>query len=127
MDKEEAILTQFASAVERLDDVLKQPKDEFMRDSAIQRFEFTFDLAWKALKTWLEAKQGIICASPKECFRQAYKVGVIEYDADWLAITDLRNETTHTYQEKMADAVYEKLPAFLGHFQKLLKIITNMQ
>lgn len=41
MSKLEANLSQFKKAINRLEDVLKQEKNEFMRDSAIQRFEFT--------------------------------------------------------------------------------------
>ena len=40
---------QLAKALRRLESALAQEKTEFMRDSAIQRFEFTADLAWKTL------------------------------------------------------------------------------
>ncbi|WP_448568477.1 nucleotidyltransferase substrate binding protein [Thermus sp.] len=47
----------------RLASALAQPKDEFVRDSAIQRFEFTFELSWKTLKTYLEL-QGLRSTRP---------------------------------------------------------------
>ena len=49
-DKRHNLLALLESAIGRLEDVLRQPYDEYMRDSAIQRFEFTFELFWKALK-----------------------------------------------------------------------------
>lgn len=51
----------------KLEEVLSLEKSEINRDSAIKRFEIAFDIAWKALKTYLEEKYGIICKSPKGC------------------------------------------------------------
>ncbi len=50
----DVVVGQFSQAASRLAEALARPKDAFMRDSSIQRFEFTFDLAWKALKVHLE-------------------------------------------------------------------------
>jgi len=55
-DKLENLIQQYSQAVHRFDEVLKKPKDEFIRDSAIQRFEFTCELAWKTMKAMLETK-----------------------------------------------------------------------
>lgn len=33
---------------------LVQPKDEFVRDAVVQRFEESFDLSWKTLKRFLK-------------------------------------------------------------------------
>ena len=56
------------AALDRLDDALAQPKTEWTRDSAIRRFEFTFELAWKAVATVAEA-QGVDARSPREAVR----------------------------------------------------------
>ena len=123
MTKFEAIYKQFKNAIERFDEVLKKEKDAFMRDSAIKRFEFCFDLSWKLIKAFLEEKKGIICNSPKGCFREAYKQGFIEYDDFWIEMTDMRNQTSHTYNEENADTIYNQLPQTLCRFQELLKSI----
>lgn len=49
-------LAAFGSALGRLEAALAQPKNEWTRDSAIQRFEFTFELAWKAVATAARAE-----------------------------------------------------------------------
>lgn len=122
MSKLEALTKQFNSAVSRLDEALQQPKNAFMRDSSIKRFEFTFDLSWKLIKEFLEENHKIICVSPKTCFREAYKQEMIEYDDFWIKMADARNLTAHLYKEEMADDVYENvLPKALENFQYLLK------
>lgn len=95
MTKLDSTLSQFQRAIKRLDQVLKEQKSDIVRDSAIQRFEFTFDLSWKLIKAFLDEQRGIICHSPKECFRQACKQKIIDYDEFWLEMTDYRNQTSH--------------------------------
>ncbi|OGL77940.1 hypothetical protein A3J43_00380 [Candidatus Uhrbacteria bacterium RIFCSPHIGHO2_12_FULL_54_23] len=124
MTKQEAVLRQMSRAVVRLGDALAQEETEFMRDSAIQRFEFTLDLAWKAVKALLQGK-GIACYSPKDCFREAYQQGWIDYDEYWLEMVDLRNLTVHTYKDELARKVYAELPQCLTHLQSLLKSLEH--
>lgn len=123
MSKFQLLFQQYSDALDRFDDVLKQKKNEYLRDAAIQRFEFTFDLSWKVIKAYLEDEQGILCTSPKQCFREAYKQGIFRYDKFWLEMTDWRNQTSHTYDEKMAERLYKILPKALRHFQELKKAL----
>jgi nucleotidyltransferase substrate binding protein (TIGR01987 family) len=120
MTKHTAVISQFEKALRRLEAVLAQPKDEFMRDSSIQRFEFTIDLAWKAIKAHLHEKHGIACASPKSCLREAFKVGIVDHEEKWLSFVDMRNETSHTYNEELAEEVYKCLPDTISSCKKLL-------
>ena len=46
----------YEKALNQLAKALKQPRDEYLRDSVIQRFEITYELAWKMLKLCLEAE-----------------------------------------------------------------------
>ena len=125
MTKLEAISGQFEQALKRLSEALRMPKTDIVRDSAIQRFEFGLDLSWKAVKAFLEEKQGIRCASPKECFREAYRHGLIEYTDQWLRLVDMRNETVHTYNQDLAEKIFNELPGALKHMEKLLNSIKN--
>ena len=125
MTKSEITIKQFEKAVRRLEEVLNMSETDVIRDSAIQRFEFTLDISWKMLKALLEEEKGIICVSPKECFREAYRQGVVNYDEDWIKFVDMRNETVHTYNEDNAERIYSQLPNALSHFKELLKFIKN--
>ena len=121
MTKAEAQIKQLEKATARLAEVLDMEKNTINRDASIQRFEFTFDLAWKTLKEYLMDYLKIRCASPKKCFREAYRQSVIEYEQDWNNMADDRNATAHMYKEELADAVYVKLPGYLELIQALLK------
>ena len=43
-EKRKRLVDTLEAVLDRLDAALQRPKDEFMRDSAIQRFEFTFEV-----------------------------------------------------------------------------------
>jgi len=123
MTKLDALKIQYQRAFSRFREILEKEKNEVTRDSAIKRFEFTFDLAWKTIKAFLEEKKGISISSPKECFREAFRQGLIDYDELWLKMTDWRNEVVHIYKEKLADNLYKKLPTALKYFQILIEQI----
>lgn len=120
MSKYSEQIAQLTKASERLTEVLALPKDSIVRDSAIQRFEFCMDLAWKVLKTYLEEIHGVIVKSPKEAFRSAYQQGLVEFDQSWIEYVDLRNDAVHTYNELLAEKTYRALPTFLALLKSLI-------
>lgn len=125
MSKFEAVKEQYRKALQKLEEVLEAPKNEIVRDSSIQRFEFTLDLSWKMLKAYLEETKGVLCHNPKDCFREAYRQKVIGYDDKWIHLVDLRNETSHTYNEDLAETIYQQLPEALRLFQSLLDSVSG--
>lgn len=96
------------SALTRLDAALARPRDEFMRDSAIQRFEFTFELFWKTLKA-VGDDAGLTSYSPRDALREGFRLGVIDEDPGWFRMLEDRNVASHTYDERRADAIYSRL------------------
>mgnify|MGYP001593941374 CR=1 FL=1 len=123
MTKQEAQLDQLEKALARLEEALAAPKSDMVRDSAIQRFEFTIDMTWKLVKTCLEEKYGVVCHSPKECFREAYRQKMLAYDEFWLELVDMRNETSHTYKEDIAESVFRRLPKAAKYMQALMETL----
>lgn len=125
MTKYEAMVSQFERTVLNLREVLDKitpttPDRAVFRDSAIQRFEISFDVAWKALREKLRAEFGTDATSPKKCFQEAFKQGILDNDVLWLDMTDMRNETTHAYNELFAEEVLGKLPSVTEALLKLL-------
>lgn len=96
----------YLKAVGQLEKAAQQPKDEFLRDSVIQRFEFTHELAWKMLKLRLE-QENIFARTPRETLQEALQAGFIEDGNAWSDLQKMRNLTSHTYNEPLADDVYD--------------------
>ena len=91
------------------------------RDAAIQRFEFSFEAAWKAAQLFLAAKEGIDAASPKSAIRHSLQVGLLSEDDARLALemADDRNRTVHTYNEELAKRIFadlDRYAALLGRW-----------
>lgn len=96
----------FRQAVFRLKEACEQPENAFIRDSVIQRFEFSYELGWKMLKLKLQ-EQGIEAQGPKSVLEQALAIGLIEDGNLWSELHHMRNLTSHTYDEALARKVYE--------------------
>lgn len=123
-------LRNFANAISRLDEGLQQhrnnPADALVRDGLIQRFEFTYDLATKTLRRALEATSDI----PNEVDKMSFP-GLVrsanEKDLllgswpDWHRYREMRNITSHTYDETKAIEVVVGIPAFLDEARELLR------
>lgn len=76
-DKLKFLSEDFNKALSRLKEALVLPETEINRDAAIQRFEFTFELAWKLMKTTNEIL-GTPCYSPRDCIRLAARNGILD-------------------------------------------------
>jgi nucleotidyltransferase substrate binding protein (TIGR01987 family) len=120
MFNDSVVFQDFKRAVERLSEVLAMEKTPVVRDSAIKRFEFCFDLSWKTIKAYAKI-QGLGCASPRDAIKTAFTLKLIAYDEKWLSMIDDRNCTVHLYKEDYADAVYLRLSVYLNLFGELIK------
>lgn len=85
-------------ALTALEEVLEEPYSQIVQDAAIQRFEFTFEICWKTVQTYLKEAEGIVANSPKSVFREAFSIELIteEETERALKMVDDRNMTTHT-------------------------------
>lgn len=70
-------------------------------------------------------EQEIICRSPKECLKEAFKFELVEDDTRWIGMFEDRNLTVHTYDEETAEDVYGRLPGYLEIFKKLKNAIAE--
>jgi len=107
------------SAVGKLEDALKQKKDEFIRDSVIQRFEFSVELAWKTARRLM----GTPTTAPKDIVREMAQSGYIEAVETWLTAIDMRNLSSHTYKEDVAEKVYAFAKSFLPELKRLCEVV----
>ena len=72
-----------------------------------QKFEYTLELIWKAIKQFLKRQEGIDAVSPKKVIKEFYLGGYID-ESDYLqfmqAIDD-RNRLSHVYQQTEFDKI----------------------
>lgn len=108
LEKLQVSLTIFKEANTRLAEALEKPKDEFIRDSVIKRFEFTIELAWKTLKKYL-IYEGEDSGGPRSVVEMAFKKKMIDDPLAWGKLITARNETSHAYSEENADEVYNQI------------------
>lgn len=115
----QSILETSERAVTTLREALSMPKSDVVRDAAIQRFEYCFELAWKSIRRCAQA-EGLKVDSPAGAIRAAFQLGWIDDDATWLQMKDDRNLTSHTYDEQTAEDLYMRLPAYLPRLSALV-------
>jgi len=80
------------------------------KEGIIQRFEYTFELAWKVLKDKMEF-DGIVLdqISPKTVVRQAFAAKYINDPDTWLKMIGDRNLMSHTYDFVKFEAVIQSI------------------
>ena len=118
-------LVSLGAAVARLEAALAQPKTEWTRDAAIQRFEFSFELAWKAVSAFARS-EGLEARSPREALRVAHRLAWIDDESLWLRMLDDRNRTSHIYNEAVAEEIFARLGPYasaLGELQRRLTAV----
>lgn len=103
----------FLNVATRLQEAASKEGDDILRDATIQRFEFTFEAAWKALQMYLQ-HQGLEANDPRQVLKQAFAQGIIPSpeEADiWLDMLEDRSLTTHTCRESLAEAIAANIRA----------------
>jgi len=104
-------LDEYQRALEALREVLALEENDVVRDATIQRFEFTFELAWRSMMFWLRDR-GIDVRNPRDTLREAFRQGLIEDAASWTDLQKNRNLTSHTYKRELAERVYAEIRAY---------------
>lgn len=131
-------LESFRKAVVALEEVMAKSDDvTFMqgldqiarnaiKSGVIQHFEFTYELCWKFIKRWLEMNIGPTVAdgvTRRELFRLAAESRLIEDVDQWMRHHDARNQTSHTYEPKIAESVYAAAHEFARDAVRLLEAL----
>lgn len=117
-------LDHFRKALKTLEDASSlaqsRPLSNLEKQGLIKSFEFTHELAWNLLKGYLEY-QGIMgIVGSRDAIREAFQKGLIHQGDVWMSTIKSRNLSSHTYNEKTADSLYQKiLVEYLPLFRSL--------
>ena len=76
--------------------------NKFEKQGFIQCFEYTFELAWKVLKDYLEYN-GFDVKTPRNAIQIAFQIDFIKDGHIWIDALQKRNLMAHTYDEDTAD------------------------
>ncbi|MEN9557920.1 MAG: hypothetical protein RL141_289 [Candidatus Parcubacteria bacterium] len=119
------IIDSYQNAVASLKEALAQPKTAFLRDSVIQRFEYTFEMAVKLMKRVLEQmpESGVDALSFNDLCRAAAEAGLVAHPEAWVEYREARNKTSHAYDENIAEAVYAVAQRFLSEAEAFLRVL----
>jgi len=124
MTKLENLIKSLKKANQRLKEAIKASPTRMHKDATIQRFEFTFELGWKTIQTYIE-DQGLECKSPKGCLREGARLEIIENLEEWFKYLKARNLIAHIYNEKMADKIYSQILKFPQLVDNLLNALSK--
>jgi len=130
-------LTSFSNAILSLESAFKlytkikdtstPAESELLRDGVIQRFEYTFELAWKSLRRYFRmyAFESIETMTNRQVFRKAAELGLITNVEAWFEYLLDRNQTSHVYDDEIAKDVFESIRPFITDVKILLQNLQN--
>jgi nucleotidyltransferase substrate binding protein (TIGR01987 family) len=94
---------------------------ELEQEGLIQRFEYTYELAWNTLKDLLEYQGYSGLTGSRDAFRLAFERGLINDGKVWMQMIESRQKTSHLYNEKEADEIVAILVGtYIPKFKELI-------
>lgn len=75
------------------------------KQGLIQGFEVTHELAWKMMKDFIGGRGNVSIYGSKDATREAFQLELIEDGDGWMSMIKSRNQTSHTYNEEVADEI----------------------
>ena len=80
------------------------------REGTIQRFEYTWELAWNVIKDYLQNEGvALLEITPKSVIRAAFAANVITDGETWMRSLDARNKMSHTYDFEESEEVIRQI------------------
>ncbi len=119
----------FSRAINRLSEALEEEETDVIVDGVLHRFEFTFELAWKTLKDYLEYI-GVInkTGSPREVLKSAFEHGIIDNGQEWINMMLSRNSLSHLYDEETSREIYDNIKEiYFGLLKQLDKKLSEKE
>jgi len=92
-----------------------------MQNGCAQKFEYTTELCWKAIKFFLKEKEGIDEAAPKKIIK-AYYLGGYATEDDYLLLLEAvedRNRLSHIYDAATFNGILARLPGYATLFERV--------
>jgi nucleotidyltransferase substrate binding protein (TIGR01987 family) len=89
------------------------------------RFEYTFELAIKTIKRYIEMEmpisENIDQLNYRDLLRIADEIGLIQHVEVWFTYREARNQTSHAYDQNKATMVFQVAIDFLEKSRFLIE------
>jgi nucleotidyltransferase substrate binding protein (TIGR01987 family) len=122
-------LDNFKTAMKQLESAVhlsqKRSLSDLEKQGVIQSFEFCHELAWNVLKDYFEYQGNPSITGSRDASREAFNKGLIASGEVWMEMIKSRNQTSHTYNKKIADDIVAK--ALGDYFQSFEELIKQME
>jgi hypothetical protein len=95
-----------------------------LKNGQLHKFEYTLELIWKTLKSFLKEEKGIVVQGSKDTFREIAPFIELSPDtvSDILKIIDDRNSLANEYEDFIMSNIYPKLK---NHLDLLVKVVAK--
>lgn len=96
------------------------------KEGLVQRFEYTFELAWKTMKDYLES-ENVEAKFPRDVIKKGFQYELIQDGELWLEMLEKRNLMTHIYDEEtfkkavklIVDLFYPEIKLLFEYFNEI--------
>ena len=110
----EKAFLQLESAVVEL-----QTLSDLEKEGLVQRFEYTFELAWKTTPHYRDS-QNVQVKSPSEAIKKGFQYEIIGNGEIWMDMLEKRNLMAHTYDEKVFyEAIHQISTAYFPEIKRV--------
>jgi nucleotidyltransferase substrate binding protein (TIGR01987 family) len=83
--------------------------EEIVKEGLIQRFEYTFEIAWNVMKDYALYQGNSEIGGSRDAIRYAFSVNLISDGDIWMDMIISRTKTSHTYNKETANEIYLKI------------------
>jgi nucleotidyltransferase substrate binding protein (TIGR01987 family) len=128
-------LSSYQSATQRLTSAVELAATRTLSDlekqGLIQAFEFVFELAWNVMKDYFIYQGNPDISGSRDAIRTAFKQGLLADGEGWMEMIKSRNQTSHTYNEAVANAICEQIlrlyyPLFMEFELKMQQLAASI-
>ena len=99
--------------------------EKSLKDSLIQRFEYTIEWIWKFLKYFLSEEFWENIVWPKLIIKTSYKMWILQNMDIFIKMIDKRNRLSHDYHEEFAEKSFENIS--YDYLEPINELINNIK
>ena len=105
----------------------QRPLTDLEKQGLIQAFEFTHELAWNVMKDYFAYQGNTSIMGSRDAVREAFGKGLLEEGEGWMEMIKSRNQTSHTYNQHIADAIVGRiLESYFPLFQSFSRRMSGL-